>query len=69
MLALGVEAEKLLEKTERELAREAFFLDFAKETTEKFPNLVLMLVGGFRSRTGAEPMVESFASDPVGLSY
>jgi len=51
------------------LAREAFFLGFAKETREKFPNLVLMLVGGFRSRTGAEPMVESFASDPVGLSY
>lgn len=39
------------------LVREAFFLGFAKETREKFPNLVLMLVGGFRSRTGAEPMV------------
>lgn len=49
-------------------AREAFFLDFAKETRKRFPNLVLMLTGGFRSRAGAEAAINENACDLVGIA-
>jgi len=57
-----------IEKSERTLAREAFFIDFARETRKRFPNLVLMLTGGFRSRTGAESAVQTQACDLVGIA-
>ncbi|KAL2850223.1 FMN-linked oxidoreductase [Aspergillus pseudoustus] len=55
-------------KSARTAAREAFFLDFAKETRKRFPNLVLMLTGGFRSRAGAEAAINENACDLVGIA-
>jgi 2,4-dienoyl-CoA reductase-like NADH-dependent reductase (Old Yellow Enzyme family) len=55
-------------KSARTAAREAFFLDFAKETRKRFPNLVLMLTGGFRSRAGAEAAIKENACDLVGIA-
>lgn len=55
-------------KSARTAAREAFFLDFAKETRKRFPNLVLMLTGGFRSRAGAESAIKENACDLVGIA-
>jgi 2,4-dienoyl-CoA reductase-like NADH-dependent reductase (Old Yellow Enzyme family) len=55
-------------KSTRTAAREAFFLDFAKETRRRFPNLVLMLTGGFRSRAGAEAAIKDNACDLVGIA-
>ncbi|RAH60334.1 FMN-linked oxidoreductase [Aspergillus piperis CBS 112811] len=55
-------------KSTRTAAREAFFLDFAKETRKRFPNLVLMLTGGFRSRAGAEAAIKENACDLVGIA-
>ncbi|KAL3478343.1 FMN-linked oxidoreductase [Aspergillus californicus] len=52
----------------RTVVREAFFLDFAKETRKRFPNLVLMLTGGFRSRAGAEAAINENACDLVGIA-
>ncbi|TID26743.1 Multifunctional tryptophan biosynthesis protein [Venturia nashicola] len=48
-------------------AREAFFLDFAHEIRSKFPSVVLMLTGGFRSRTGMESALAENACDIIGL--
>ncbi|KAJ5287016.1 hypothetical protein N7478_002702 [Penicillium angulare] len=54
-------------KSERTAAREAFFLEFAKEVRARFPGLVLMLTGGFRSRVGAESAIQDGACDLVGI--
>ncbi|KAJ5657930.1 uncharacterized protein N7484_001579 [Penicillium longicatenatum] len=54
-------------KSERTAAREAFFLEFAKEVRMRHPGLVLMLTGGFRSRTGAESAIRDGACDLVGI--
>lgn len=51
----------------RTAAREAFFLDFARETRKRYPDVVLMLTGGFRSRQGAEAAVKENACDLVGI--
>jgi 2,4-dienoyl-CoA reductase-like NADH-dependent reductase (Old Yellow Enzyme family) len=48
-------------------AREAFFLDFAHEIRAKFPSTILMLTGGFRSRTGMESALAENACDIIGL--
>jgi 2,4-dienoyl-CoA reductase-like NADH-dependent reductase (Old Yellow Enzyme family) len=55
------------QKSARTAAREAFFLEFATEARKRFPSLVLMLTGGFRTRTGAESAVEGNACDLVGI--
>lgn len=54
-------------KSERTAAREAFFLEFAKEVRQRHPELVLMLTGGFRSRAGAEAAIRDGACDLVGI--
>ncbi|KAJ5554645.1 hypothetical protein N7513_004604 [Penicillium frequentans] len=54
-------------KSERTAAREAFFLEFAKEVRKRHPGLVLMLTGGFRSRAGAESAIRDGACDLVGI--
>ncbi|KAJ5218393.1 Aldolase-type TIM barrel [Penicillium cinerascens] len=54
-------------KSERTAAREAFFLEFAKEVRQRHPGLVLMLTGGFRSRAGAEAAIRDGACDLVGI--
>ncbi|THC87691.1 hypothetical protein EYZ11_012864 [Aspergillus tanneri] len=54
-------------KSARTAAREAFFLEFATETRKRFPSLVLMLTGGFRTRAGAEAAIAQDACDLVGI--
>lgn len=51
----------------RTKVREAFFLDFATEVRSKFPGLVLMVTGGFRTRQGMKDALEGGACDVVGL--
>ena len=48
-------------------ARESFFLQFAKTVRETFPDLVLMVTGGFRSRTGMEAALTSGGCDLIGI--
>ncbi|EAW06326.1 NADH:flavin oxidoreductase/NADH oxidase family protein [Aspergillus clavatus NRRL 1] len=55
------------QKSQRTLAREAFFLEFARETRKRFPTLVLMLTGGFRTRAGAQSALAENACDLVGI--
>lgn len=54
-------------KSERTVAREAFFFEFAQEVRKRHPGLVLMLTGGFRSRAGAESAIRDNACDLVGI--
>ncbi|KAJ5143190.1 Aldolase-type TIM barrel [Penicillium bovifimosum] len=51
----------------RTAAREAFFLEFAKEVRTRHPGLILMLTGGFRTRAGAEAAIRDNACDLVGI--
>jgi tRNA-dihydrouridine synthase len=48
-------------------AREAFFLDFAKAVRGRFPDLKLMVTGGFRSRAGMEAALAENACDIIGI--
>ncbi len=50
------------------IQREAFFLDFAKIIREQFPDLVLMVTGGFRTRGAMEEAVATGACDLIGLA-
>lgn len=47
--------------------RESFFLEFAKTVRETFPDLVLMVTGGFRTRVGMEHALQSGGCDIIGI--
>jgi 2,4-dienoyl-CoA reductase-like NADH-dependent reductase (Old Yellow Enzyme family) len=51
----------------RSSAREAFFIEFARVLRQKFPDLILMLTGGFRTRAGMQAALDENACDLVGL--
>ena len=51
----------------RAAAREGFFLDSAREIRSRFPSLVLVVTGGFRSRGGVLKALEEGSCDAVGL--
>lgn len=55
-------------KSDRTKAREAFFLEFAKSIRSSFPELPLMVTGGFRTRTGMEAAVVEGGCDLVGVA-
>ena len=55
------------QKSARTAAREAFFIEFATEARKRYPDLVFMLTGGFRSRTGAESAIKENACDLIGI--
>ncbi|OBT60999.1 hypothetical protein VE03_09728 [Pseudogymnoascus sp. 23342-1-I1] len=67
MMGRGLRDEMGNERNGRALSREGFFLDFATEARKRFPELILMLTGGFRSRKGAEAALQSGACDLVGI--
>jgi 2,4-dienoyl-CoA reductase-like NADH-dependent reductase (Old Yellow Enzyme family) len=48
-------------------SREAFFLDFATQTRKRFPNLILMVTGGFRTRKGIETALKGGVCDLIGI--
>ncbi|KAF2118294.1 NADH:flavin oxidoreductase/NADH oxidase-like protein [Lophiotrema nucula] len=51
----------------RTAQREAFFLDYARAVRERYPNVTLMVTGGFRSRKGMEAAIESNSCDLIGI--
>jgi 2,4-dienoyl-CoA reductase-like NADH-dependent reductase (Old Yellow Enzyme family) len=54
--------------SERTAKREAFFLDFARVVRQKFPDVVLMVTGGFRSLSGIHAALEENACDLIGVA-
>ncbi|KAK3297161.1 NADPH dehydrogenase [Chaetomium fimeti] len=55
------------EKSDRTKAREAFFLEFAHVIRKEFPDVPLMVTGGFSSRGGMEKAVVDGDCDLIGL--
>ena len=54
-------------KTARTQAREGFFIETSKRIRAEFPDLIIILTGGFRSRPGIQAALESGACDLVGI--
>ncbi|CAG8882973.1 unnamed protein product [Penicillium egyptiacum] len=67
MMGRGLRDETSNVKSEDTEHREAFFLDFATQTRKRFPNLVLLLTGGFRTRKGIEAALKGGVCDIVGI--
>ncbi|KAL2848813.1 hypothetical protein BJY01DRAFT_211370 [Aspergillus pseudoustus] len=55
------------QKSARTAVREAFFLEFASAVRTRYPSLMLMLTGGFRTRAGAEYALSQNACDLIGI--
>ncbi|KAL1793900.1 hypothetical protein ACET3X_007321 [Alternaria dauci] len=54
--------------SERTAKREAFFLDFARIVRQRFPDVVLMVTGGFRSLSGMKAALDENACDLIGVA-
>ena len=67
MMGRGLREETGHAKSQRTVSREAFFIDFATETRKRFPNLILLLTGGFRTRKGIEAALKGGVCDLVGI--
>ncbi|KAK7428135.1 hypothetical protein QQZ08_005374 [Neonectria magnoliae] len=59
--------ENTVAPSERTIARESFFLDFAKQIRTKLPDIALIVTGGFRTRQGVEAALNEGACDMIGL--
>jgi len=64
----GFEEQVGMKKSARTAAREAFFLEFARAIRAEFPDVPLVVTGGFRSRKGMEGAVRGGDCDMVGLA-
>ena len=62
----GAESEEKQKVAVSTLAREAYFVDFAKAMKAEI-TIPLMLTGGFRSRSAMEQAIKSSAADIIGL--
>ena len=62
----GLEAEEPQAVAESTLAREAYFVDFAKAMKNEL-TVPLMLTGGFRSKSAMEQAIKSGAADVIGI--
>ncbi|KAJ0416738.1 hypothetical protein BJY00DRAFT_303946 [Aspergillus carlsbadensis] len=67
MMGRGVRDESSNAKSQSTVAREAFFLDFAVQTRKRFPDITLLLTGGFRTREGIEAALKAGVCDLVGI--
>ncbi|KAJ5106725.1 hypothetical protein N7456_003400 [Penicillium angulare] len=65
MMGRGLREEVSNAKSQSTESREAFFLDFAKEARKRFPELILLLTGGFRTRRGIETVLKDGVCDLV----
>lgn len=63
----GVEAEEAQDVAQTTLAREAYFVDFAKAMKNEL-SIPLMVTGGFRSASAMEQALRSGAADVIGLA-
>lgn len=63
----GVEVEETQDVAQTTLAREAYFVDFAKAMKNEL-SIPLMVTGGFRSASAMEQALRSGAADVIGLA-
>lgn len=50
------------------LLRESFFLQFAQEVRSRYPKIILMVTGGFRTRLGMEAALKTGGCDMIGIA-
>ena len=62
----GLEAEEPQAVAESTLAREAYFVDFAKAMKDEL-SIPLMVTGGFLSKSAMEQAIKSGAADVIGI--
>ncbi|KAL5360787.1 hypothetical protein BJX96DRAFT_165427 [Aspergillus floccosus] len=67
MMGRGLRDEPSNARSWNTVNREAFFLDFATQARKRFPNLILLLTGGFRTRKGIEAALKDGVCDLVGI--
>jgi 2,4-dienoyl-CoA reductase-like NADH-dependent reductase (Old Yellow Enzyme family) len=67
MMGRGLREETSHAQSQYTVSREAFFINFAIETRKRFPNLILLLTGGFRTRKGIEAVLKGGVCDLVGI--
>lgn len=67
MMGRGLRDETHNTKSSKTEYREAFFLDFATQARKQFPNQILMLTGGFRTRKGIQAALKDGVCDLVGI--
>jgi 2,4-dienoyl-CoA reductase-like NADH-dependent reductase (Old Yellow Enzyme family) len=67
MMGRGLRDETHNAKSSKTESREAFFLDFATQARKRFPDQILMLTGGFRTRKGIEAALKGGVCDLVGI--
>ena len=67
MLAFSNESRTTGTLSSKKSSREAFFLEFSQIARNEFPSVILMVTGGFRTRTGMEAALTSGACDIVGI--
>ncbi|KAL3456208.1 hypothetical protein BJX64DRAFT_281536 [Aspergillus heterothallicus] len=67
MMGRGVRDESSNVRSESTASREAFFLDFATQARKRFPSLILLLTGGFRTREGVKAALKAGVCDLVGI--
>lgn len=63
----GIEDEEAQDVAQTTLAREAYFVDFAKAMKNEL-SIPLMVTGGFRSASAMEQALRSGAADVIGLA-
>ncbi|KAK5624435.1 hypothetical protein RRF57_000151 [Xylaria bambusicola] len=54
--------------SDRSKAQEAFFLEFAKAIRHEFPSVLLMVTGGFCTRSGMRSAIDSGDCDLIGIA-
>ncbi|KAJ5564284.1 Aldolase-type TIM barrel [Penicillium frequentans] len=67
MMGRGLREESNNPESLKKESREAFFLDFATQARKRFPDQILMLTGGFRTRKGIESALKAGVCDLIGI--
>lgn len=67
MLSTNNSVTEHVTPSEGTIAREGFFLRASQEVRQKFPQLALIVTGGFRSRNGVNAALETGACNAIGL--
>jgi 2,4-dienoyl-CoA reductase-like NADH-dependent reductase (Old Yellow Enzyme family) len=65
-IVVPAESPKVVNNTTA--TRESFFLEFAAQVRIRFPSVVLLVTGGFRTRLGMSAALNSGACDLIGIA-
>ena len=67
MMEHGIASAPQEKISERTKTREAFFIKYAHEIREKYPQIPLLVTGGFRTRSGMRDAIDGGGCDLIGM--